>query len=164
MDENKEKKEVVEVTPVVETHAEKTYVEKPKEVQKNKNGFCIASMVLGIIALVLCCVFYISIPCAIVAIVFGVIGLKAEKKGMAIAGVITGSIGIVLAIAFVIFMFVFSFGMLGEYRDYLYNNDYDYDYYDRYDYDYDDDFDYYRNTYRNNNRNNSGFNDLTNVL
>ena len=39
-------------------------------------GLSIASMVLGIVSLVLSCIVYISVPCAILAIIFGIIGMK----------------------------------------------------------------------------------------
>ncbi len=61
-----------------------------------KKGLAIASMVLGIIALVLLCVWYISIPCGILAIVFGIISKKKTKSGMAVAGFVTGIIAIAL--------------------------------------------------------------------
>ena len=48
--------------------------------QKDKKGFSIAALVLGIVAIVLCCVWYISIPCGILAIVFGTIGLRSSKR------------------------------------------------------------------------------------
>lgn len=89
-------------TPVVET---KVVVEEPK---KDRKGFCIASMVLGIIALVFFCIWYVSIPCAILAIIFGVLGIKSTGKGMAIAGLITGSIGLVVSILIIVFLFVFG--------------------------------------------------------
>lgn len=62
----------------------------------DKKGFSIAALVLGIIALVLCCIWYVSIPCGIIALILGIIGLKSSKRGMSIAGIITGVIGIVL--------------------------------------------------------------------
>ena len=34
----------------------------------DKKGFSIAALVLGIIALVLCCIWYVSIPCGIIAL------------------------------------------------------------------------------------------------
>lgn len=88
--------------PVVET---KVVTEEPK---KDRKGFCIASLVLGIIALVFFCVWYVSIPCAILAIIFGVLGIKSTGKGMAIAGLITGSIGLVVSILIIVFLFVFG--------------------------------------------------------
>ncbi len=61
-------------------------------------GFSIASMVCGILSLTCCCLTFFSLILAIVAIVFGVISLnsKYDGRGMAIAGIITGGIGIVV--------------------------------------------------------------------
>ena len=66
------------------------------------NGFCVASLVLGIIGLL---TFFIFIP-SLLAIIFGIVGVRqavsAESanrggRGMAIAGIVCGSIGSVLA-------------------------------------------------------------------
>ena len=83
-------------TPVVET---KVVVEEPK---KDRKGFCIASMVLGIVALVFFCIWYVSIPCAILAIIFGVLGIKSTGKGMAIAGIVTSCLSILFFIISVV--------------------------------------------------------------
>ena len=64
--------------------------------QAEQKGLSIASMVLGIISLVLFCLWYVSIPCAILAIIFAVIGRKKGGKGMATAGLVTGIIAISL--------------------------------------------------------------------
>ena len=67
-------------------------------------GMAIASMVLGIVSVVLFCAWPISIPCAIVGLILGLIaGGKAKRgaargRGMATAGVITSAIAIVLAV------------------------------------------------------------------
>lgn len=69
-------------------------------------GMAIASMVCGIVSLVICCAWYFSGPIAIVAIVMGHISLSRIKsqpaqyagKGKAKAGVITGYIGLLLAL------------------------------------------------------------------
>lgn len=65
----------------------------------------IASMVLGIVALVLsCCIYYISIPCAIVGIILAAISLKGQKdgKGMAIAGLVCSIISLVPAVIVIV--------------------------------------------------------------
>lgn len=67
--------------------------------QDTRKGFSITSMVLGIVSLVLFCVWYASIPCGILAIIFGIIGKKRAGRGMAIAGLVTGLIAIVLYVA-----------------------------------------------------------------
>lgn len=90
----KEEKEVIEIKKADETINNDTSTQ-PK---KDKKNFCIASLVLGIVALVFFCIWYISIPCAILAIIFGILGIKSENKGMAIAGLITGSIGFIISI------------------------------------------------------------------
>ena len=63
---------------------------------QEKKGLSIASMVLGIISVVLFCIWYISLPCSILAIIFGIVGRKKGGKGMAIAGLVLGIIAISL--------------------------------------------------------------------
>ena len=65
------------------------------EKQESK-GLSIAAMVLGIIAVILFCYPFISIPCAILAIIFGVIGKKQGGKGMGIAGLVLGIVALAL--------------------------------------------------------------------
>ena len=66
-------------------------------------GMSLTAMVLGIISLVFCCVWYISIPCAIVGLILGCIGnSKAKevgmKSGMAVAGIVCSAIAIGLTL------------------------------------------------------------------
>ena len=70
-------------------------------------GLGIASMVLGIISLVLFCIWYISIPCAIIGAALGGVALnKAKavgmKNGLGTAGLVCSVIAIGLAILFII--------------------------------------------------------------
>lgn len=81
--------------------AENKETEVVKEESKTICGFSIAALVLGIVSLVLWCAWVVSIPCSILAIIFGILGIKKPGKGMAIAGIITGSI------AFAIWVFAF---------------------------------------------------------
>ena len=65
---------------------------------KNSVGLGVASMVLGIIAVVFsCCFYYISIPCAIIGLILGAASLALKKggKGMAIAGLVTSIVSLV---------------------------------------------------------------------
>lgn len=64
--------------------------------KKETKGFSIAAMVLGIISVVLFCIFYISIPCAILAIIFGIVGMKKGGRGMGIAGLVLGIIALAI--------------------------------------------------------------------
>ncbi|MFR1776730.1 MAG: DUF4190 domain-containing protein [Clostridia bacterium] len=95
-------------------------------VENKKKNFSIAALVLGIVALVLSCIWYISIPCAILAIIFGVLGLKSSKRGMSVAGITTGAIGMVLSILLIVSVFLFGFAILKNATDELTNNDYNY--------------------------------------
>ena len=63
----------------------------------------IASMVLGMVSVVLCCIWYISLICAIAGIVFGILNNRNNgRNGMATAGIVCSIIGIVLSIAILI--------------------------------------------------------------
>jgi LSD1 subclass zinc finger protein len=70
------------------------------EATGSSNGFCVASLVLGIIGIPAAC----AIIPSILAIIFGILGYNqvartgatGSGKGMAIAGMICGSIGILL--------------------------------------------------------------------
>ncbi len=114
--EEENKKEIIEIEKTEqESKTVEKKVEKKEEPKPRKKGLCIASMVLGIVTLVLFCVWYISIPCGILAIVFGALGVKTIDKGMAIAGIVTGAIG--LFIAFCILLSVFTWGFIAALID-----------------------------------------------
>lgn len=85
-------------TPEVKT------TETTNTVTTEKKGFSIASLVLGIVSIVLCCIWYISIPSAIMAIIFGILGKKQGGKGMATAGLVLGIIGVALVIIYLLFL------------------------------------------------------------
>lgn len=67
---------------------------------KKSSGLAIASLVCGIVGLVLCCCYYLSLPLSIVGLILGIVSLskKSGGKGMAIVGVILSGITVVLAI------------------------------------------------------------------
>lgn len=112
----------------------------------DKKGFAIAALVLGIIAIVLCCIWYVSIPCGIIALILGILGRKSSKKGMSTAGIVTGVIGMILCI--VLYVGIAFLGLsifnsavksvddvndqlqqqMDELEDYSSSFDYDYDY------------------------------------
>lgn len=65
---------------------------------KEKKGLSIASMVLGIVAVLLFCLMPISIICATCAVTLGVIGINKGGRSMAIAGITLGIIAVVLTV------------------------------------------------------------------
>lgn len=101
--------------------------------QQGGNGLGIASMVLGIISLVLF-LFLINIPMAIVAIALGIVQLtKKSAKGMAVTGIVTGAAAILLTILFWAFAFsVSSESLTDDYYNYNYYNQYQDSYSDDY--------------------------------
>ena len=71
-------------------------------------GLGVASMVLGIISLVLFCFWFISIPCALISLILGIVGLSKAKSagmnnGMAVAGIVCSAIALVLMVMLFIF-------------------------------------------------------------
>lgn len=122
MEENNEKKEeVIEVKETVKNN------EDNKKTKKDRKGMAIAAMVLGIISIPLCWEFLISIPCAILAIIFGILAIKSSRKGLAIAGISTGAIGFILTVVIYSFLFIIGFRAFDTILDRM-ERDYDGDY------------------------------------
>ena len=66
--------------------------------EPNRQGFAIASLVIGILNL---CFWIIPIcggPTAVIGLVLGFFGLKSTARGLAIAGIILSAIALILAI------------------------------------------------------------------
>jgi hypothetical protein len=88
-------------------------------IERPGNGLAVAALVLGLVAIALFCVPYVSFPCSILAIVFGVIGRKraaggARNGGLAAAGLVLGIIAIVLiAVALAGMLAVLGLGNAG---------------------------------------------------
>ena len=77
-------------------------------VYERKKGLGIASMVLGIIAII-CSLIYISIPLALLSIILGIISLvKKQKKAFGIAGIILSVVSIIITILWSIFVLVIA--------------------------------------------------------
>lgn len=75
----------------------------PKK-QSDGSGLSIASMVLGIFSILNFAYWFTAIPLSILAIIFGVIGMNKSGRGMALAGIITGVIGIIVTVGAIIFI------------------------------------------------------------
>lgn len=82
-------------------HPNETY--GPPVQQKSGNGFGVAALVLGIIAIVLAFIPVVGIVAFVlgpIAIILGIVGVtkKYRPKGTSIAGIILGAIGLIVAI------------------------------------------------------------------
>lgn len=83
------------------------------EPKPKKNGWAIAAMILGIVAICICfCTCNFTYFIALAAIVFGIIALAVSKdsKGMAITGIVLGGVSLIIV---VILEFVFGFLSMG---------------------------------------------------
>jgi len=87
----------------------------PDAQQQEGNGMAVAAMVLGILGLVLSFVAGAGFICGLLGLIFGIIGIKkagrigGKGKGMALTGLITGSIGMLInliIIAVVVFVLI----------------------------------------------------------
>lgn len=101
------------------------YYEQP-EPKKEGSGFGIASLVLGIVSLLLFCTCLNWIT-GILAIIFGIIQIvNYRERGLAIGGIVTAALSLVFGIVFWIFMFYSGAGTQYEnYYDYYFGNQYD---------------------------------------
>lgn len=73
--------------------------------QRPTSGCSIAALILGIIAILSsCCFWFVSIPCAVLGIIFAAVGIKSGKggKGMGIAGLILSIVSLVPAIVVIV--------------------------------------------------------------
>lgn len=79
------------------------YYEDPQSNGDRSNGMAIASMVPGIVSIVLSCLWYISVPSAIASLVLGIMHNKKNGKcGMSTAGIVCSVIGLVLTILLIV--------------------------------------------------------------
>ncbi len=66
-------------------------------------GMAIASMVLGIVSIVLSCSWYIGLISGILAIILGIVyNKKNMRSGMATAGIVCGILGIIFTIVIIL--------------------------------------------------------------
>ena len=82
----------------------------PNMFQKDNSGLAIASLIIGIISICCCCAWYIGAFLGVIGLALGIVALKdgAKQKGIAIAGIVTSSVGLLLTLLFVVLVVVFS--------------------------------------------------------
>lgn len=75
------------------------------ENKEKKTGYGIASMILGILSIILCWVPFLGVSNGILAIVFFAMQKKRGTTGMSVAGLVTGIIGLIVS---TIYMLIYS--------------------------------------------------------
>ncbi len=90
-----------------------------------RNGFGITALVLGILAVVLCWTAIGGIVLGVLAIIFGILGINranhgiASGRGMPIAGLVTGIVGLVISVLLVFVLgSLFSFFGGQQFKDF----------------------------------------------
>ncbi len=75
--------------------------------KKNESGLAIASLVTGILSVILLFIPIIPQLLAVAAIITGIIGIKKKQGVMAIIGLVLGSLSIVMTILVIVALFAF---------------------------------------------------------
>jgi hypothetical protein len=81
---------------------------------KANNGKALASMILGIVSVALCCYWFIALAGGVVALILGIMARKeiaagnGTNGGMALTGVITGAVAAALGLIFGVLSFTSS--------------------------------------------------------
>ena len=75
--------------------------------ESDNNGsmvFAIISLICGILSIICCCIGWFGLVLSITAIVLGILSINNQEdaKGMAIAGIVCGSVGLLIALVIVI--------------------------------------------------------------
>lgn len=111
--ENNEENKIETVKENVEETVQTNQPQEQNIIEDNRKGLSIASLVLGIVSILLVSKFIIAVACGILAIIFGIKGKKRGGKGMAAAGFITGIIGLSLQVIFFIFGLILGAALVG---------------------------------------------------
>lgn len=91
--------------------------------QSSSQAMAIVSLVLGILAILTFAVLFIPVVFGVLAIIFGILSRKTSGRGKAIAGIVTGSIGIVFSIVFVAVVLTALPALQQNQRDSIRKND-----------------------------------------
>ena len=70
--------------------------------QWKANGKAIVSLILSILSILCCCVWYVSLILGVIGLILGILGYRDEnpnQKDVAIAGIVIGATGIALGVA-----------------------------------------------------------------
>lgn len=65
---------------------------------KDRKGMALASMILGLVGIVVWLLPILGVPVTIIGLILGILGVKSSRKGMAIAGIILCSLFLLASI------------------------------------------------------------------
>ena len=81
------------------------------------NWMAIWSLILSILSILCCCLWWGSLIIGAAAVIMGIVGYRSDnpnQKDAAIAGIVIGGVGMVLAVSIAIFMILFYAGQARE--------------------------------------------------
>ncbi len=95
-------------------------------IKMNKtNPFSIASMICGILSILVCCCGFLSLPFGALGILFALLARRKGQSisGMSIAGIVTSAIGMVCGVAFLVLSFSGTLTLMNDpaYHDEMYD-------------------------------------------
>lgn len=94
------------IPPITPNNTYGYQIPQPEAPKSAKDTMALVGMILGIVALALCCLNLLMLPVAIAGLVLSIIGVKSvRRKGMSIAGIICS------ALAFILCIVIFCEGM-----------------------------------------------------
>lgn len=89
-----------------------------ENMKKPAGGLGIAALVLGIVSLVFCWIWFISIICGLVGLVLGIVAIAQKRKlGMPLTGAILSLVGIILSIVLIVAVVGIFGKAVDEYKD-----------------------------------------------
>ena len=121
----KVKKGTKKETPKKDAKAKKETPKKEVKTNKdNKEGLLVASLVIGIIAIIFAAVLNILIvPLAVLGLIFGIVGKSSKGNGKKIAGIILNSLSIFIGILVFSIIVAFVVSVIND-SDNMFNNAY----------------------------------------
>lgn len=96
-------------------YTQSTYVE-PSAAENATPGLAIASLVMGILAIVLSCCCGVGIIFAIAGIIMAIVANKQTKSGIGTAGLICSIVGAVFSVFGLIYFFAVGAAAMAEYQ------------------------------------------------
>lgn len=87
-----------------------------------KKGLSITALVLGILSILACIFGPVCWVLGLVAIILGIIGKKRGAKGMGIAGIACGAVGLILSILIYGFAFFVFSSVYSDFSDFIKSN------------------------------------------
>lgn len=84
-----------------------TYSTPNTPLTNNNNSMGIASLILGICSIAICCCYGVGAIPAIIGLILGILQNKKNANGIATAGIVLGIIGILLNVVWLIYMIIF---------------------------------------------------------